>query len=89
MSDCPHPEAQLDEAISHLGDPDWAFCYGCRSVLKKDDGWTAQPTLDAADVCGETFDHNLRVIDERDGWVTYECRTCGAEVVEPNGEYRP
>lgn len=34
------------------------------------------------EVCGESFDHDLRLIDERDGWRTYECRVCGAEVSE-------
>lgn len=31
-------------------------------------------------ICGETYDHALRLIDERDGYVTYECTECGAEV---------
>lgn len=32
--------------------------------------------------CGESYDHNLEVVDERDGWVTYMCSECGAEVIE-------
>ncbi len=40
---------------------------------------------DAEPVCGESYDHDLRLIDERDGYATYECRKCGAEVVtEPD-----
>jgi hypothetical protein len=40
---------------------------------------------DTAEVCGESFDHDLRLIDEPDGYATYECRTCGAEVfTEPD-----
>ena len=34
------------------------------------------------DICGETYDHDLRLVDERDGIATYECRRCGAEVIE-------
>lgn len=38
-------------------------------------------------VCGETYDHTLRLLDERDGYATYECTECGAEVYEePDGE---
>ncbi len=33
-------------------------------------------------VCGESYDHDLRLIDERDGWRTSECRECGAEIIE-------
>lgn len=33
-------------------------------------------------VCGESYDHDLRLIDEADGYATWECRECGAEVVE-------
>jgi hypothetical protein len=32
-------------------------------------------------------EHDLRLIEERDGYTTYECRRCGAEVVsEPDEE---
>ena len=42
---------------------------------------------DNTDVCGESFDHDLALIDERDGYTTYECRTCGTEVfTEPEDE---
>ena len=41
------------------------------------------------DVCGESYDHNLRLIDERDGCRTYECRTCGAEIFEDDDEGQP
>lgn len=33
---------------------------------------------DAEEVCGETFDHDLREISAG----TYECRRCGAEIFE-------
>lgn len=32
--------------------------------------------------CGWEYDHDLRLIDERDGMATHECRRCGAEIVE-------
>lgn len=38
--------------------------------------------MDDGDVCGFTYDHDLRLIGERDGWFTYECRECGAEIFE-------
>jgi DNA-directed RNA polymerase subunit RPC12/RpoP len=34
------------------------------------------------DVCGETYDHRLDLIAESDGWRTYVCRECGAEILE-------
>jgi predicted RNA-binding Zn-ribbon protein involved in translation (DUF1610 family) len=37
-------------------------------------------------VCGETYDHDLRLIDKRDGTATYECRECGAEVIDDDEE---
>ena len=40
------------------------------------------PLCEMEDVCGETYDHNLRLIGEGDGEATYECRECGAEVFE-------
>lgn len=41
--DCSHPEQERDESISHLGDPEWAFCHGCACVLHIEDGkWAAQ-----------------------------------------------
>jgi hypothetical protein len=40
---CAHTEDQLDESISHLGDPDWAYCFGCAVVLHREGGeWVAQ-----------------------------------------------
>jgi predicted RNA-binding Zn-ribbon protein involved in translation (DUF1610 family) len=41
---------------------------------------------DDAPVCGESYDHDLREIDSRDGITSYECRTCGAEIVDDNEE---
>ena len=32
--------------------------------------------------CDETFDHDLRLMGERDGCRTLECRRCGAEIFE-------
>jgi hypothetical protein len=44
-------------------------------------------TDDTEPVCGESYDHDLRLIDERDGYATYDCRECGAEVLtEPDAE---
>ena len=34
------------------------------------------------DICGETFDHDCRLVGERDGVRNYECRRCGAEIIE-------
>ena len=36
--------------------------------------------------CGVTYDHDLVIVDERDGEVTYECRRCGAEITEQADE---
>jgi hypothetical protein len=33
-------------------------------------------------ICGESYDHTLKLIDERDGYATYECTECGAEVID-------
>jgi hypothetical protein len=39
------------------------------------------------DVCGDSYDHDLDLIDERDGYCSYVCRTCGAEILtEPEPE---
>lgn len=43
-------------------------------------------TRDEMELCGATYDHTLRLIDERDGYATYECTECGAEVVEDPNE---
>lgn len=44
-ADCPHPEDQIEDSISHLGDPEWAYCYACSCVLHREDGhWVAQQT---------------------------------------------
>lgn len=44
--------------------------------------------IDDEDVCGETYDHTLKLIDEvgeADGYGAYECTECGAEIVtEPD-----
>ena len=41
------------------------------------------------EVCGESYDHDLRLIDERDGFATYACRECGAEIfTEPDEDER-
>jgi hypothetical protein len=34
------------------------------------------------EICGEAYDHQLRVIGSRDGLTTYECLRCGAEIVD-------
>lgn len=39
--------------------------------------------------CGVSYDHDLSLVAEADGYATYECRECGAEVVtepEPDTE---
>lgn len=38
--------------------------------------------MDDEEVCGETYDHDLMLVDERDGEAAYECRVCGAEVTD-------
>lgn len=37
-------------------------------------------------VCGESFDHDLRLISEGDGQRTYECQNCGAELWEEDDD---
>lgn len=37
---------------------------------------------DDREICGESYDHDLELIDERAGCRSYECRTCGAEIIE-------
>lgn len=32
------------------------------------------------EICGYTYDHDLREVDSADGITVYECRNCGAEV---------
>jgi hypothetical protein len=39
----------------------------------------------ALNVCGFGYDHDFRLIDERDGCRSYECRECGAEILEEDG----
>ena len=64
------PEA----ALSALG-------YGA-GALPALDYWAEIDTPgEEEDVCGETYDHDLRLIEDRDGMRTYECRECGAEIV--------
>lgn len=42
---------------------------------------------DTEPVCGESYDHDLKLIAEHDGHATYECRECGAELfTEPDDE---
>lgn len=42
---CRHPMSKRDESISHLGDPEWAYCFGCACVLHREKGkWVAQNT---------------------------------------------
>lgn len=31
-------------------------------------------------ICGTDHDHDLREVDSQDGWSTFECCRCGAEV---------
>lgn len=41
------------------------------------------------DICGETIDHDLREIGSADGQTSWECRRCGAEIIEddePSGD---
>lgn len=39
------------------------------------------------DICGWSYDHDRRLIDEEDGIAVYECASCGAEVTtEPDEE---
>ena len=38
------------------------------------------------EVCGESYDHRLELLDERDGMRTYECRECGAEIWEEDDD---
>ena len=47
-----------------------------------DMGYSDPVEDDEAEICGESYDHDLRFIDERDGIRTYECRGCGAEIIE-------
>lgn len=42
---CLHPEDERAESIGHLGEEDWAYCYGCSSVLHLERGvWVPQLT---------------------------------------------
>jgi hypothetical protein len=41
------------------------------------------------EVCGVSYDHRLKLIDERDGSRSYECEECGAEVLEDDEEAMP
>ena len=34
------------------------------------------------EVCGETMDHELALIGQEDGWATFVCTVCGAEIFE-------
>lgn len=37
--------------------------------------------------CGFSWDHTLDVISVRDGYTTYVCRECGAEIIDgPAGD---
>lgn len=45
-----------------------------------------QPTGDDEMVCGESYEHDLSLIDSRDGITSYECRNCGAEVFAEDDE---
>ncbi len=38
------------------------------------------------DICGYTFDHDLELRSEQDGVRIYECRRCGAEIIEDDEE---
>lgn len=47
----------------------------------------SEPDEDYESVCGESWDHTLKLIDESDGYGTYECTECGAEILtEPDEE---
>lgn len=54
-------------------------------ITRTDEHGNPMPDEDEP-ICGESFDHDLRVIDQRDGGTTYECRTCGAEICEYDEE---
>lgn len=43
-------------------------------------------TVDGEQGCGWSYDHALKLIDERDGTRTYECTECGAEVDDSDEE---
>ncbi len=40
-------------------------------------------------VCGESYDHNLELFDERDGVSSYVCRECGAEIISDESDDVP
>lgn len=46
------------------------------------------PTPDDEPACGVSYDHTLKLIDERDGSRTYECTECGAEIYDEDEEQR-
>lgn len=62
------------------------FPYGPEAEEERGKGETVRLRVDPADdrteVCGETYDHDLMLIGSADGISSYECRTCGAEVVD-------
>lgn len=37
-------------------------------------------------VCGESYDHDLRLVGESGGQRTYECGNCGAEIWEEDDD---
>jgi len=43
---------------------------------------TVSDERDDEDICGHSFDHDLIIVDERDGILVYHCRRCGAEIHE-------
>lgn len=42
----------------------------------------ADDSVEEEEICGVSYDHDLALVDERDGWRSYECRRCGAEIEE-------
>lgn len=43
-------------------------------------------TSDTDWVCGESYDHDLRLVSEGGGMRTYECDNCGAELWEEDDD---
>lgn len=41
---CIHPLEEIEDAIAHIGDPLWGYCYGCNKVVHLENGvWTSHP----------------------------------------------
>jgi hypothetical protein len=75
--------------------PSWGlftmqFPYGPAAEQKRGHGEIVRLRVDLAgdedkgtqEGCGYSYDHDLKLIGSADGITTYECRECGAEVVD-------